>query len=44
VPRVIVSLAGPVPEVRIWRLEPDQFEEQRWCALKAAVESEPPES
>jgi proteasome lid subunit RPN8/RPN11 len=38
-PRVIVSLAGPVPEVRIWRLEAERFEEVRWRALRPAVES-----
>ena len=30
VPRIIVSLAGPVPEVRIWRLDADAFEEVPW--------------
>ena len=30
VPRIIVSLAGPEPEVRIWRLDPEAFEELPW--------------
>ena len=30
VPRIIVSLAGPEPDVRIWRLDPDAFEELPW--------------
>lgn len=29
-PRIIVSLRGPEPEVRIWRLEPDRYEELPW--------------
>jgi proteasome lid subunit RPN8/RPN11 len=30
VPRIIVSLQGEVPEVRVWRLDPDSFEELPW--------------
>jgi proteasome lid subunit RPN8/RPN11 len=30
VPRIIVSLLGPTPEVRIWRLDPDRYEELPW--------------
>jgi proteasome lid subunit RPN8/RPN11 len=30
VPRIIVSLLGAEPEVRIWRLDPDSFEELPW--------------
>jgi proteasome lid subunit RPN8/RPN11 len=30
VPRIIVSLAGAEPAVRIWRLDPDSFEELPW--------------
>jgi proteasome lid subunit RPN8/RPN11 len=30
VPRIIVSLLGPTPEVRVWRLDPDSFEELPW--------------
>ncbi|RUL83075.1 Mov34/MPN/PAD-1 family protein [Tautonia sociabilis] len=30
VPRIIVSLRAPEAEVRVWRLEPDRFEELPW--------------
>jgi proteasome lid subunit RPN8/RPN11 len=30
VPRIIVSLLGPEPEVRVWRLDPDSFVELPW--------------
>ncbi len=30
VPRIIVSLLGPEPEVRVWRLDPDSYEELPW--------------
>jgi proteasome lid subunit RPN8/RPN11 len=30
VPRIIVSLAGPEPVVRVWRLDPDAYEELPW--------------
>jgi [CysO sulfur-carrier protein]-S-L-cysteine hydrolase len=44
VPRIIVSLLEPEPDVRVWRLGPDSFEELAWCALPAtdalAVEPE----
>lgn len=30
VPRIIVSLLGTPPEVRVWRLDPDSFEELPW--------------
>ena len=30
VPRIIVSLASAVPVVRIWRLDPESFEELPW--------------
>ncbi len=30
VPRIIVSLLGPSPEVRVWRLDPDSYEELPW--------------
>ena len=29
-PRIIVSLLGEKPEVRVWRLDPDSFEELSW--------------
>ena len=31
VPRIIVSLLGEAPEVRVWRLEADSFEELTWA-------------
>jgi len=30
VPRIIVSLLGETPEVRVWRLDPDSYEELPW--------------
>jgi proteasome lid subunit RPN8/RPN11 len=30
VPRIIVSLLGPTPVVRIWRLDPDSYQELPW--------------
>jgi proteasome lid subunit RPN8/RPN11 len=30
VPRIIVSLLGEAPEVRVWRLDPDSYEELPW--------------
>jgi proteasome lid subunit RPN8/RPN11 len=30
VPRIIVSLRAPEAEVRVWRLEPDRYEELPW--------------
>jgi proteasome lid subunit RPN8/RPN11 len=30
VPRIIVSLLGPEPDVRVWRLDPDSYEELPW--------------
>jgi proteasome lid subunit RPN8/RPN11 len=35
VPRIIVSLLGERPDVRIWRLDPDSFEELSWTLLPA---------
>lgn len=29
-PRIIVSLLDAVPEVRVWRLDPDSYEELPW--------------
>lgn len=37
VPRIIVSLLGAQPEVRIWRLDPQSYEELPW---RLAEESE----
>ena len=30
VPRIIVSLLGDVPVVRVWRLDPDSYQELAW--------------
>ncbi|MDR3637705.1 MAG: M67 family metallopeptidase [Isosphaeraceae bacterium] len=30
VPRIIVSLLGPEPEVRVWRLDPESYAELPW--------------
>jgi proteasome lid subunit RPN8/RPN11 len=30
VPRIIVSLLGQIPEVRVWRLDPDSYVELEW--------------
>jgi [CysO sulfur-carrier protein]-S-L-cysteine hydrolase len=30
VPRIIVSLLGATPEVRVWRLDPNSYEEVPW--------------
>jgi proteasome lid subunit RPN8/RPN11 len=30
VPRIIVSLLGETPEVRVWRLRPESYEELPW--------------
>jgi [CysO sulfur-carrier protein]-S-L-cysteine hydrolase len=34
-PRIIVSLLGPEPEVRVWRLDLDSYEELPWNCVKA---------
>jgi len=34
VPRIIVSLLGSVPEVRVWRLDPDSYEELPWKIIE----------
>ena len=36
VPRIIVSLSGEVPEVRVWRLEADSFHELPWRIVERA--------
>jgi proteasome lid subunit RPN8/RPN11 len=33
VPRIIVSLLGEIPEVRVWRLDRDQYEELEWSVV-----------
>lgn len=35
VPRIIVSLRAPEAEVRVWRLEPDRYEELPWRVVAA---------
>jgi [CysO sulfur-carrier protein]-S-L-cysteine hydrolase len=34
VPRIIISLLGETPEVRVWRLEPDRYEELNWKVVR----------
>jgi proteasome lid subunit RPN8/RPN11 len=41
VPRIIVSLAGDAPEVRIWRLNPDSFEELPWRIVEDETAAAP---
>ncbi len=36
VPRIIVSLLADPPEVRIWRLEPESFEELSWRVVESS--------
>jgi proteasome lid subunit RPN8/RPN11 len=36
-PRIIVSLLDKTPEVRIWRLEPDSYEELSWRITPGSV-------
>ena len=33
VPRIIVSLLGETPEVRVWRLDPDSYVELEWSVV-----------
>ncbi len=37
VPRIIVSLLNDKPEVRIWRLDPDSYEELSWRITPGSV-------
>jgi proteasome lid subunit RPN8/RPN11 len=39
-PRIIVSLVGAAPEVRIWRLAADSFEELPWTIVESTDPSE----
>ncbi|MBX6311579.1 MAG: M67 family metallopeptidase [Isosphaeraceae bacterium] len=41
VPRIIVSLLTEPPEVRIWRLEPNSYEELPWRIVSPAAGIEP---
>jgi proteasome lid subunit RPN8/RPN11 len=34
VPRIIVSLSGKTPEVRVWRLDAVSFHELPWCIVE----------
>jgi proteasome lid subunit RPN8/RPN11 len=34
VPRIIVSLLGEIPAVRVWRLDPDSYEELTWRIIE----------
>ena len=36
VPRIIVSLLGDTPEVRVWRLDADSFQELPWRIVEPA--------
>ena len=36
VPRIIVSLLDETPDVRIWRLDPDSYEELPWRIVEAS--------
>jgi proteasome lid subunit RPN8/RPN11 len=38
-PRIIVSLAGAEPDVRIWRLGPDTFEQLLWQRLHNSADA-----
>jgi proteasome lid subunit RPN8/RPN11 len=40
VPRIIVSLLGPEPEVRIWRLDPHSYEELPWDLIPESGRAE----
>jgi proteasome lid subunit RPN8/RPN11 len=33
-PRIIISLLGDRPEVRVWRLDPESFEELPWRVVR----------
>ncbi len=34
-PRIIVSLLNDTPDVRIWRLDPDSYQELSWRIIEA---------
>jgi proteasome lid subunit RPN8/RPN11 len=36
VPRIIVSLLGDIPDVRVWRLDADSYAEVDWCIVESA--------
>jgi proteasome lid subunit RPN8/RPN11 len=39
VPRIIVSLLGETPVVRVWRLDPDSYQELPWRIVEPATPS-----
>jgi proteasome lid subunit RPN8/RPN11 len=41
VPRIIVSLLGETPKVRVWKLLPESYEELAWERVGADVEGGP---
>jgi proteasome lid subunit RPN8/RPN11 len=41
VPRIIVSLSGKSPDVRVWRLEEDSFEELPWTIIEHEAGASP---
>ena len=41
VPRIIVSLLSEPPEVRIWRLEADRYDELPWSVVPDDIEFDP---
>lgn len=38
-PRIIVSLLTEPPEVRVWRLDPDSYEELPWALVPAGADA-----
>jgi proteasome lid subunit RPN8/RPN11 len=42
VPRIIVSLIGESPEVRVWQLDPDSFRELPWRIVEPEAASSDP--
>ena len=41
-PRIIVSLRGELPEVRVWRLDPDSFHELPWRIVEPEAADKDP--
>ena len=44
VPRIIVSLIGDSPEVRVWRLEPDSYQELPWAIVEPSGPASGPQA
>ena len=40
VPRIIVSLIGETPEVRVWRLDPDSYLELPWRIIEPRLDGD----